>query len=159
MEYDRSLAISYARKWAFARNPRYYNFDSIGGDCTNFASQCIFAGAKVMNYTPSFGWYYRTLNDRAPAWTGVEYLYRFLTENKGVGPVAEEVPLHRLQPGDVVQLGRETGNFYHTPVVVRIQNGQIFVAAHTYDAFDKPLSSYYFERIRGIHILGVNQEE
>ncbi|MDE7301654.1 MAG: amidase domain-containing protein, partial [Clostridia bacterium] len=72
---------------------------------------------------------------------------------------AEEVPLDRLKVGDIVQLGRATGDFYHSPVVVRISNGRIYVAAHSYDAFNKPLSSYRFEQARGIHILGVRQND
>ena len=56
-EYNRNAAYEYARKWAFKRNPAYYDFSEIGGDCTNFASQCIYAGAGVMNYTPTFGFF------------------------------------------------------------------------------------------------------
>lgn len=154
--YDRQAAFDYAKKWAFGRNPAYYDFSRIGGDCTNFASQCIFAGAKVMNFTPVLGWFYRSANDRTASWTGVEYLYNFLTGNTdGEGPYAEEVPLDRLEVGDIVQLGRATGDFYHSPVVVGVSNGRILVAAHSYDAFGKPLSSYTFEKARGIHILGV----
>ena len=33
--------LDYAQKWALSRNPAYYNFDDIGGDCTNFVSQCL----------------------------------------------------------------------------------------------------------------------
>ena len=36
VKYDRQKAIQYAEKWAFSRNPKYYNFDAVGGDCTNF---------------------------------------------------------------------------------------------------------------------------
>jgi hypothetical protein len=36
--YDRSAAVAYAHKWAYSRNPAYYNYDKLGGDCTNFAS-------------------------------------------------------------------------------------------------------------------------
>ena len=154
--YDRQAAFDYAKKWAFGRNPAYYDFSRIGCDCTNFASQCIFAGAKVMNFTPVLGWFYRSANDRTASWTGVEYLYNFLTGNTdGEGPYAEEVPLHKLEVGDIVQLGRATGDFYHSPVVVGVSNGRILVAAHSYDAFGKPLSSYTYEQARGIHILGV----
>ncbi|MDE7182267.1 MAG: amidase domain-containing protein [Clostridia bacterium] len=157
--YDRQAAFDYAKKWAFGRNPAYYDFSRIGGDCTNFASQCIFAGAKVMNFTPVLGWFYRSANDRTASWTGVEYLYNFLTGNTdGEGPYAEEVPLDRLEVGDIVQLGRATGDFYHSPVVVGVSNGRILVAAHSYDAFGKPLSSYTFEQARGIHILGVRAQ-
>lgn len=154
-EYDREAAVRYAKKWAYGRNPAYYDFSRIGGDCTNFASQCIFAGAGVMNFTPVTGWFYRSANDRTASWTGVEYLYRFLTGNEGAGPYAVEVPLSELQIGDIVQLGRATGDFYHSPVVVGFSRGEIFVAAHTYDVFGKRLSSYTFERSRGIHILKV----
>ncbi|MEG0115374.1 MAG: amidase domain-containing protein, partial [Hydrogenoanaerobacterium sp.] len=51
MPYDREKAIQYAHTWAYFRNPAYYNFEEIGGDCTNYASQCLYAGAGVMNYT------------------------------------------------------------------------------------------------------------
>ena len=159
LEYDRQAAFEYAKKWAFRRNPRYYNFEKIGGDCTNFASQCIYAGAKIMNFTPTFGWYYISINNRAPAWTGVEYLFNFLTDNDAEGPFAEETALNKLEVGDIVQLGTAAGDFYHSPVVVAVRQGKIYVAAHTYDAFMKPLSSYIFARARGIHILGVRKTE
>ena len=155
INYDREAAVNYARRWAFGRNPAYYDFSRIGGDCTNFASQCIYAGSGVMNFTPTFGWYYKSVNDRTPSWTGVEYLYNFLVNNEELGPFAEEVPLDMIEIGDIVQLGRATGDFYHSPVVVGFSGNRILVAAHTYDAFNKPLSSYTFERVRGIHILGV----
>lgn len=156
-DYDRNAAYEYAKKWAFKRNPEFYDFSKIGGDCTNFASQCIFAGAGVMNYTPVFGWYYKSANDRTASWTGVQYLYNFLVNNEGEGPFAEEVSLDKLEVGDIVQLGTETNDFYHSPVVVGFSRGQILVAAHSYDAFNKPLYSYNFAKARGIHILGVRK--
>ena len=131
--YNRPEAAAYAKKWAYGRNPAYYNFNRLGGDCTNFASQCIYAGAGIMNFTPVFGWFYKTANDRTASWTGVEYLYNFLTKNEGVGPFAKEVPLDELEIGDIVQLGRETGDFYHSPVVVGFSGRRILVAAHSND--------------------------
>lgn len=44
--YDRNKSVEYARKWALGRNPLYYNYDNIGGDCTNFISQCLFEGIR-----------------------------------------------------------------------------------------------------------------
>ena len=148
IEYDRRAAFAYAKMWAFRRNPQFYNFDGLGGDCTNFASQCIYAGAGIINSTSTFGWYYK----------GVEYLYNFMTTNEGKGPFAEGTPLNKLEVGDIVQLGTATGDFYHSPVVVAVREGRIYVAAHTFDAFMRPLSSYSFARARGIHILGVRTE-
>ena len=152
--YNRDAAVSYARKWAYSRNPTYYDFEKIGGDCTNFASQCIYAGSNIMNYTPVTGWYYRSASDRSASWTGVEYLFKFLTNNKSVGPYARIVSGNEVLPGDIVQLGSYRGGFYHSPVIVAVEPS-ILVAAHTYDALDRPLDSYEYEMARFLHIDGV----
>lgn len=161
IEYNREAAVEYARKWSFSRNPVYYNFDRLGGDCTNFASQCLFAGIGIMNPTPDLGWFYRTLSERSAAWTGVEYFYNFLTQNavgggvgSGAGPYAKEVGIEEIEIGDFIQLGRATGDFYHTPVVVGFSGRTPLVAAHTNDAFNRLLTTYSYEKIRCLHILG-----
>lgn len=156
ISYDRDACVRYARKWALSRSPLYYDFENIGGDCTNFASQCILAGSGVMNYTPVTGWYYVSANDRTASWTGVNYLYDFLVGNGGVGPWAVEVPAHQAQPGDIVQLGG-LGGFYHSPVIVSV-SPRILVCAHTYDALDRPLSSYVYSKARFLHIMGVRRQ-
>ncbi len=155
--YDRSSAVAYARRWALSRNPAYYDFQHIGGDCTNFASQCLYAGTGVMNTTPTMGWYYRSLSDRAPAWSGVEYLYNFLVNNRSVGPYGHVVSFHEAQVGDIVQLGSADGRFYHSPVITAV-TPVILIAAHSDDALDRPLSSYLFAVCRFIHIDGVRKK-
>lgn len=157
ISYDRIKAVAYAREWAFGRNPAYYNFDHVGGDCTNFVSQCIFAGAGVMNFTPVTGWFYLSVNDRTASWTGVEYLYRFLTQNEGAGPFGSDADLSLAETGDVIQLGRETGDFYHTAIITGFAGGTPLVAAQTFNAYDKPLRDYAFERARLVHIEGVRK--
>ena len=152
--FDRTAAAEYARRWALGRNPEYYNFENIGGDCTNFASQCIYAGAKVMNYTPVTGWYYNSVADRTASWSGVEYLYKFLINNRSVGPFARIVNRDEAKVGDIVQLGRGDGSFYHSPVITAV-TPTILVAAHTFDALNRPLDSYIYDNIRFIHIVGV----
>lgn len=152
--YNRTAAVAYARRWALHRNPVYYNFDKIGGDCTNFASQCIYAGARTMNFTPIMGWYYRSSYDRAASWSGVDYLYNFLVNNRSVGPYAHIVSQNEVMSGDIVQLGDRSGDFYHSPVITAIEP-EILVAAHTYDALDRPLSSYVYDTARFLHIAGV----
>lgn len=154
--YNRTKAVDYARRWALARNPNYYDFTPVGGDCTNFASQCLFAGSGVMNYTPVTGWYYKDSSHRTASWSGVNYLYEFLTRNKGEGPFAEAVSIWATAPGDFVQLGRENGTYYHTLVITSV-TPEIRVAAHSYDALDRPLAFYRYAHQRALQIQGVRK--
>ena len=155
--YDRQKAVAYADRWAMGRNPAYYDFERLGGDCTNFASQCVYAGSGVMNWTPVTGWYYANADSRSAAWSAVEYLYRFLTENKGVGPHAVPAGRADMEPGDLVQLSFGGGVYSHCPVVQAVQGGELLVAAHTFDAVRRPLSSYSYVSARYLHIEGVRK--
>ncbi len=155
--YDRQKAVEYAHRWAFSRNPDYYDFSYIGGDCTNFASQVLYAGYGEMNYRPVTGWYYNSLNDRSPSWTGVNELYNFLINNRGQGPKAVEVEIEDISPADLVQLDfNGDGRFDHTPVIVDVGDRTpetVLVAAHTNDSDFRPLSTYGYQDIRFLHIL------
>lgn len=154
--YRRELALAYAQTWSFKRNPRYYDFSDIGGDCTNFISQCLYAANPIMNHTPDVGWYYYSANKRSASWTGVSFLYRFLANNKGPGPFATLCKLHELQAGDLIQFGNENRGWHHSLIV--IQPGQsyedTFIATHTNDAYNRQLSTYQFSMIRYMHIEG-----
>ncbi|MDT8715082.1 amidase domain-containing protein [Clostridium sp. 19966] len=157
--YDRASAVSYAHKWAFSRNPQYYDFKYLGGDCTNFASQVLYAGSGIMNYSPTFGWYYNNLNNRAPAWTGVEFLHRFLVNNQGIGPTAVEVDVSQVEPGDIVQLSFDGLVFSHSLIIVSVGESpspsNILIATHTYDADNRLLNSFSYVYIRFLHITHV----
>ena len=158
--YNRAAAVMYAHKWAYGRNPRFYDYENLGGDCTNFASQCIYAGSGVMNFTPEIGWYYIDANQKAPAWTGVPYLYNFLTRRgPSVGPVGEPCEMEDLRPGDLIQLSFKGEEFQHSPIVVSVgehPNPQnILIAAHSYDADNRPLVTYEYRDIRMLHITGI----
>ena len=157
-QYNRQKVVEYAKKWAYSRNPKYYNFDSVGGDCTSFASQCIFAGSEVMNYN-KYGWYYNNGNDKTASWSGVEYLYKFLVTNKGIGPYAKLSNLSEIEEGDIAQLSFDGEKFSHTLVIIGKNKPEMlentFVAAHTFDSFGRSISSYNFQKIRYLHIKGV----
>ncbi len=159
MEYNRLSAVRYARRWAFRRNPEFYNFDELGGDCTNFVSQCVYAGAGIMNFSQELGWYYISPDLRAPSWTSVRFFYEFMTQNEGLGPYGYDAPLEMALPGDVIQLAYRGEDFSHTLLVVATgrepapQN--ILLAAHTNDAYRRRLSTYDYSDIRLIHIEAV----
>ena len=143
MVYDREKAILYAHKWAYGRNPEYYNFDLLGGDCTNFISQCLFAGFGTMHRQ----WYYRSLNDRTPSWSGVEFLYEFLIENK----FANEMPLQNAIAGDIIQLSFDGEKYGHSLFVVEADKN-IHIATHTLDCDMRPLDTYTYNKCRLLHI-------
>lgn len=157
-KYDRQKVLEYANKWALSRNPNYYDYEKIGGDCTNFASQCIYAGSGVMNYN---SWYYKNANSKSPSWTGVEFLYRFLIKNKGIGPYGEDVKKEKIDLGDIIQISFDGIQFAHSLLVVELNPilglEGIKIASHTFDSFNKKVTEYNFQKIRFIHIKGVRK--
>lgn len=163
--YLRENAVAYAREWALSRNPLFIDFAGLGGDCTSFVSQSVLAGSCTMNFTRDFGWYYITSFDRAPAFSGVEAFFDFMTQapeftsaNGGIGPFGSETRRRFAEIGDVVQIANSEGDYYHTLIISRIDGDEIYVCAHTNDALDRPLSSYNYATERFIHIEGVREE-
>ncbi len=163
--YDRARAVLYAETWALSRNPLFLNFAGRGGDCTNFISQCLLAGSCTMDFTPDFGWYYISVNDRAPAWTSVDYFYDFLTEqpafaaqNGGTGPYGREVGFEDLELGDFIQLANASGEYYHTLIVTGFEPNDILICAHTDDALNRRLSTYNYASLRLLHVDGIRVE-
>jgi len=156
--YNREIAVRYAKKWALARNPLYLDFEKLGGDCTNFISQCLYAGIPEMNYGNSAGWYYLNSHSRSPSWAGVDFLFDFLVGNRSSGPRGHSITAAAVRPGDIVQLGDSVKGFHHSLLVISVQTDKIFVAAHSGDVWMQPLSSYDAERTRFLHIFGVPDE-
>lgn len=154
ISYNRTSAIAYAQKWALSRNPRYYNFDPVGGDCTSFISQCLFAGSNKMNYNFENGWYYNNGYDKSPSWSGVEFLYKFLTTNKSYGPRGIATSQENIIPGDIAQLSFSGTKFEHSLFIIDTSNG-ISIATHTYDVLGKKLDAYTFAKVRFVHIENV----
>ena len=155
--YDRQRALEYARRWAFDRNPLFYNFTGIGGDCTSFVSQCIYAGSCEMNYSQPGGWYYSSLEERSPSWSGVSFFFDFMVNNQGNGPFGMEVEEYELEIGDVIQLRNDLDRYYHTLLVTGFAEGTYLVSAHSDDAFDRRLDSYTYAGARYLHIVGVRE--
>jgi hypothetical protein len=157
--YNRQSALAYARQWALGRNPAYLDFTNIGGDCTNFVSQVLYAGQSIMNYSPTFGWFYINGNRKSPSWTGVPFLHDFLVSNQGTGPFALETDYHELEPGDVIQYGfYQKGSFQHSVIVTDIKKpaalDRVFFASHDTNFLDQKLTYYDWVDIRFLHIMG-----
>lgn len=155
--YNREKAVNYAHKWWNSRNPNFYNFDNLGGDCTNFISQCLYAGEIAMDYSTK-GWFFTSLNNRSPSWTGVDEFFNYaLSNRKYQGVKVKLVPMHELSIGDVIQFRQRQGNFNHSLLVTKITDSGspsgIFVTCHTIDSIDRPLSNYNFYEARFLKIM------
>ena len=150
--YDRWLAVQYAKIYALSPNPKFFHFSEIGGDCTNFISQCLLAGGSVMQYDKINGWYYNSSYDRSPSWASVTELQRFLLNKNLGGPKAEISSLKNLEIGDIIQLRQNPTRFNHTLLVSAISQNEIFVCAHSNDALDRKLSSYNYFELLPLHI-------
>ena len=162
--YNRENAVAYARRWALDRNPLFVDFTGRGGDCTNFVSQAILAGSCTMDYAETFGWYYISDADRAPAWSGVEFLYDYLTGGgdfppnaERPGPYGREIGMRQAQIGDIIQLARG-GDFYHTLLICGFEGNDVLVCAHADDALDRRLSTYTYDTLRFVHVDGVRMQ-
>ena len=153
--YDRGKAVEYAKKWALSYNPAFYHFGGIGGDCTNYISQCLLAGGGIMNYDYINGWFYHDVARRSPSWTSVAYLQRYLLRSSGVGPVAEICDLSEVEAGDLIQLRQNDRDFNHTLFVSDVRGGDVFVCAHSNDAKDKRLGEYLYKELMALRIIGI----
>ena len=139
--YNREKAVAYAHRWAYGFNPAYGNFTDMGGDCTNFLSQCLHAGGLPMNYRPVTGWFYNSLSSRAPAWTGVQPFFNFMTGLQGGRPYAAVVSLEEIEPGDVLEVGSP------------LSEATVLGATHTENSDYRPLSHWQGAVYRCLHIL------
>ena len=143
--FNREKAVEYALKWAYTYNPKFYNFTLLGGDCTNFISQCMFYGGFKMNYN-AYGWYYNSLNDRAPAWTGVNVFWNFATKNTGAGVKVRECNVDELEIADIIQLFN--GDRYYHNLIVTSLDGEIKVSGHDRNVKNMPLRYFNYSNFR-----------
>lgn len=135
--YKREEAAAYAERWWKEQNPAYENFEV---NCTNYVSQCLFAGQAPMNYTgrrESGWWYSGKSNGRemwSYSWAVADSLQRYLPRPRGAGVQAEEVDRpDALQIGDVICYDWDgTGRFGHNTIVTaHAPDGAPLVNANT----------------------------
>ena len=143
VRYDREAAAAYARRWALSRNPAFGDFTGLGGDCANFASQCLWTGWGWM----TAAWHYHSMEDRTPSWSGVRFLRRWLLDS-GYAEVCETI---EAEVGDLIMLWN--GQRYYHVLVIFQPGPDPRVAAHTHDVLDRALSDYCPIAHEALHIL------
>lgn len=123
--YDYKKAVAYAEQYAMNYNPAYNNYNSVGGDCANFVSQCLYAGGLPM----TDGWMYQ----KTVSWTYASSLYSYLAENCGTAitnPAASNI-----RAGDpVFYYSSSQGRYSHAAICVGVNASNVpVVDAHNTD--------------------------
>jgi hypothetical protein len=130
-EYNRARAVRYAEIWWNSYNPAFPKFDV---DCTNFVSQCLYAGGAPMTGYPNRakGWWCKN-NNWSYSWA-VANSFRWYLSGSRVGLQAVEVSSpEQLMAGDVICYDFQgNGRFDHSTIVVaKDKDGMPLVNAHT----------------------------
>lgn len=154
--YDRQKAVAYADKYCgaawgsgnnFKYNKKYTDYNGIGGDCTNFASQVLGdkegGGLRIGGaWTPG-----------SNAWANADGLKNYLL-NSGRGSLisrgtfkeltkpSANLPqgaIGKLQLGDLIAYEKGRGNIDHFAVITGFDShGYPLVNSHTTDRFHVP---------------------
>jgi len=117
---DRIAGRDYARTYALTLNsPPWGNYESMGGDCTNFTSQCLYAAGVPFDNSGTYKWYWYSDNNRVPAWTGASQFKTYALNNNSsstsnYGLYAKASNWNNVYLCDIVQLGSPP---YHSMVI------------------------------------------
>jgi hypothetical protein len=135
--YRREAAVAYAERWWKEPNPAYENFEV---NCTNYVSQCLFAGGAPMNYTGrrNSGWWYKGYSNNQEmwsySWSVANSLQQLLSKQRTFGLRADPVSMpESLKLGDVICYDWEgNGHVGHNTIVTAFTpDGMPLVNANT----------------------------
>ena len=139
-------ACTYAEKYALKANPDYKSFDGIGGDCTNFISQILYAGG--VNKT-------NTWKPYTNPWVRVEEIYSYLTTQN----LATKLPNDKsLSKGCLIQFYTpQIGKFFHNGFITyELPNNDYLYCCHSYNKLNYPLSQIYPNKYPTLRALIIN---
>lgn len=139
VEYaDLYCGASDNEEYLFRYNKEYKNYNSIGGDCTNFASQVLHAGG----FKKTGGWTYE--KDGSHAWVNAQGFKDYLIySGRGSliahGTYDKVLKLsYKLLPGDIIAYEKK-GKVAHISVVTGADSrGFTLVNSHNTDRFRVP---------------------
>lgn len=140
LSYDPKKAAAYADKYVNPNikgsidssyyNPAYNNFNGVGGDCTNFASQCLYAGGLPMTDE----WYYKSASNYSSTWTFSRYHFQYMS---GIGKAVWNPSASDIYMGSPVYYRSAGGqNISHTTICVGTNSaGTPVVNSHNKDYY------------------------
>ncbi len=126
-------------EYYFLYNKKYKNYNSLGGDCANFASQVLYEGGK---FKKTGGWNYDKDGNRA--WVNAQGFKDYLIHSGRGSLIAhgtyEKVLKlsYKLLPGDIIAYEKK-GKVVHVSVVTGADSrGYSVVNCHNTDRFRVP---------------------
>lgn len=140
LSYDPKKATAYADKYVNPDikggidgsyyNPAYKNFNDVGGDCTNFVSQCLYAGGLSMTDE----WFYKSGTNYSSTWTFSRYNFTYMSE---VGKAIWDPSAEDIYMGSPVYYRSAGGsNISHTTICVGTNSaGTPIVNSHNKDYY------------------------
>lgn len=162
--YSGSTAASYAQQYALVGNKATYPA-YIGEDCTNFVSQCLFAGGipKVGSkttkgiYSSTTQWYcicthdpgYQSGNGReyavSTSWIRATDFNPYMTSVAKSKSVKTSVSAlnSSCSVGDVVQLLSDAGEPFHTVIISQKTSSGAKYCGHTNPRLNEPISTIF----------------
>lgn len=170
VKYDRNKAVDYSYKYCNLRNSEWFNYETTGGNCQNYVSQCLYYGGIPMDHIGVDQWKNYGFDDdvlinlneeksgRTASWIQVLYFNSYARNNKGYGLVAEELNnIYLAEIGDVVQVGYTSKeNMSHSTIVSKIVDNHILVNSNSLDMKDYPIEAYTYPYRLLIKIYGYN---
>jgi hypothetical protein len=146
---QRPVMVSYAKQWWNGFNSEYRDYTNSGGDCTNYASQILFAGGWPHVSGPhdvQQSWWYDKAaftpidKRQSNSWSNAGWFYDFLRVTPSRATPANKTSL--LNIGDVVQVDFGCGSLLsHTMIVTdkRASDGMIYLTGHTQPRLSLPV--------------------
>lgn len=152
--YDYDAAVAYAYRWWDGHNPNFSNWDGFGGDCANFASQCLYAGGKPMegtNRESTSAWFSRTtdrndLNNLSDTWIDAGSFRWYWQDHASSYRTFARGGIDSYNytwPGDAISFLNTNNRAYHTLLCVDYDSSirETYMACHSSARNDRPLST------------------
>lgn len=149
--YSRTAAAEYAKRYALVPNRKYIYFgvqEKIGGDCTNFVSQCLYAGGIPLSYSIKNPWWYNPNNSKicSLSWSVAHSLYWYLAMNnrkKLKGAKGQETNnISDLELGDLI-FYENKGIIFHSAIITGFKTIPL-VSQHSVDALNVSYIKPYY---------------
>lgn len=140
--YSRDKAVNYAINYAINPNPAYKYFPIVGdngGDCTNFTSQCLFAGGAPMIFSGKNIWWHNN-SGWSISWATAHSLYWYLkinAHNNLYGAKGREVSsITLLEKGDIIFYENQIGKITHSAMITSFKDGSPLISQHSHEVLN-----------------------